>query len=216
MLPTAKTTNKMRWLRYCLRYILLGHGPNDVDHGFLARVRRLVWAAQLAQADILGSGSAARCIPDTARVRRADLGAPSPFSQALTAPLYSVPIAPFILTRILVTSLAFASAPFAEGADEAPLYKAWIRVADLIKKCDGDKAWEQAYCVGYVTGVADVANNDRTPLKVCIPTAITQTQMKTVVMKYLTQHGDESEYAAFSSVRAALREAFPCQPRRMM
>jgi hypothetical protein len=83
----------------------------------------------------------------------------------------SVPIAAYILTQILAASLALASAPLAEGADDAPLYTAWIRVADLIKKCDGDKAWEQAYCVGYVTGVADVANNDRTPLKVCIPTA---------------------------------------------
>lgn len=127
-----------------------------------------------------------------------------------------MPVAPFILTQILAAGLALASTPLAEAADDAPLYSAWIRVADLIKKCDGDKAWEQAYCVGYVTGVADVANNDRTPLKVCIPTAITQTQMKTVVMKYLTQHGEEADYAAFSSVRAALREAFPCQPRRMM
>lgn len=192
---------------------------NDVDHAFLARVRGLVWAAQPAQADVLRSGSGTRCIPDTAGVSHAGLGAsraPSPFSQALTAPFYSVPIARLILTQILAASLAFASAPLAEAAADAPLYTAWIRVADLIKKCEGDKAWEQAYCVGYVTGVADVANNDRTPLKVCIPTAITQTQMKTVVMKYLTQHGEESDYAAFSSVRAALREAFPCQPRRMM
>jgi hypothetical protein len=127
-----------------------------------------------------------------------------------------VSTAPFILTQILAAGLALASEPLTEGTEDAPRYTAWIRVADLIKKCDGDKAWEQAYCIGYVTGVAEVANNDRTPLKVCIPTAITQTQMKTVVMQYLTQRGEEAEYAAFSSVRAALREAFPCRPRRMM
>ena len=194
-----------------------GRGSNDVDHAFLARARRLVWTAQPAQADVLGSGT--RCIPDIARVSHADRStsrAPSPFSQALAAPFYSVPTAPFILTQILAAGLALASEPLTERADDAPRYTAWIRVADLIKKCDGDKAWEQAYCIGYVTGVADVANNDRTPLRVCIPTAITQTQMKTVVMQYLTQRGEESEYAAFSGVRAALREAFPCPPRRMM
>ena len=64
--------------------------------------------------------------------------------------------------------------------------------------------------MGYVVGVADVANNDSSQLKICIPKSITQAQMKAVVVKYLTRHPDESDYAAFSSVRTALRESFPC------
>src|SRR5215510_5790658 len=91
-----------------------------------------------------------------------------------------------------------------------PLYLAWIRVVDLAKKCNGDKPWEQAYCVGYVVGVADVANNDPSALRICVPKATTQAQMRSVVVRYLAQHHEGSEYAAFVSVRAALREAFPC------
>ena len=100
-------------------------------------------------------------------------------------------------------------------ADE-PNYLAWIRVSDLITKCNGEKAWEQAYCMGYVTGVADVANNDESPLKVCIPTAVTQAQMTAIVMKYLIRHAEDPAYAAFSSVRAALRSSFPCRPVKTM
>jgi Ssp1 endopeptidase immunity protein Rap1a len=92
---------------------------------------------------------------------------------------------------------------------EEPLSLAWIRVVDLAKKCNGHKVWEQAYCIGYVVGVADVANNDPSGLRICVPKTITQGQMKLVVVEYIARHNDESEYAAFTSVRAALRDAFP-------
>lgn len=111
---------------------------------------------------------------------------------------------------------AFASLASLHAIADEPSYVSWIRVSDLMKTCKGEKVWEQAYCVGYVVGVADVANNDQTSLKVCVPKAVTQAQMKAVIVKYLEHHPEESQYAAFSSVRAALRDAFPCQPRLTM
>jgi hypothetical protein len=123
----------------------------------------------------------------------------------------AVPVPTKPLAAMLVVSWLVAAGA---TADE-PAYLAWIKDTDLLTKCNGDKVWEQAYCVGYVVGVADVTNNDRSGA-ICVPKAITQAQMKAVVVKYLARHEDGSDYAAFSSVRAALRDAFPCHPRRTM
>ena len=101
-------------------------------------------------------------------------------------------------------------------APSEPSYLAWIRVSDLASKCNAAKAWEAAYCVGYVVGVADVANNDPSQLRICIPPAITQAQIRSVVVQYLAQHPEEGDYAAFSSVRIALRQSFPCGARQQM
>jgi len=120
-----------------------------------------------------------------------------------------------------VTKLRVALALFIALAPEvtAPserTYLAWIRVGDLARKCNGEKAWEAAYCAGYVVGVADVANNDSSQLRICIPPAITQAQIRSVVVQYLAQHPEEGDYAAFSSVRIALRQSFPCGARQQM
>jgi Ssp1 endopeptidase immunity protein Rap1a len=115
-----------------------------------------------------------------------------------------------ISIRLTLPVALLISSFIAGAASEEPMYLAWIRVNDLVKKCSADKTWETAYCIGYVVGVADVANNDPTPLKICIPKSVTQAQMKSIVVQYFTQHPSESDYAAFSSVRIALRERFPC------
>ncbi len=104
----------------------------------------------------------------------------------------------------------------ASVASDRPVYSAWIKVSDLVNKCNGEKAWEQAYCIDYVIGIADVANNERARPIVCIPVSVTQAQLKSIVMKYLALHTEDAGFAAFASVRAALREGFPCEALRMM
>jgi hypothetical protein len=118
-------------------------------------------------------------------------------------------------TKRLASMLVVSWLVSAGATADEPTYLAWIKDADLVNKCNGDRAWQQAYCVGYIVGVADVINNDRSGA-ICVPKAITQAQMKAVVVKYLARHEYDSDYAAFSSVRAALQDAFPCRPRRTM
>jgi len=118
-------------------------------------------------------------------------------------------------TKLLAAMLVVSWLVAAGATADEPTYLAWIKDTDLVNKCNGEKAWEQAYCVGYIVGIADVTNNDRHGV-VCVPKAITQAQMKEVVVKYLSRQEYGSDYAAFSSVRAALRDAFPCRPRRTM
>jgi hypothetical protein len=115
-----------------------------------------------------------------------------------------------LLRAILRSTLILAALSSGALASEETDYVAWLRVDDLVRKCSAPKAWEIAYCIGYVVGVADVANNDPTDLKICIPRSVTQAQLKAVIAQYFAQHPEDSNYAAFSSVRIALRARFPC------
>jgi hypothetical protein len=116
-----------------------------------------------------------------------------------------------LIVRFVAALAIVATSPaIAEGSEGDTVYLAWLRAGDLAKKCSGQRAWEAAYCVGYVVGVADVINNGSPETRICIPKTVTQAQMTKVVVNYFARHPGESDYAAFSSVRIALRDRFPC------
>jgi hypothetical protein len=73
---------------------------------------------------------------------------------------------------------------------------------------------QQGYCLGFITGVWETNRQFQnfTPKYICINTAVSATQLKDVVMKYLGERPSLRRYSAESLTRAALRAAFPCPP----
>jgi hypothetical protein len=78
-----------------------------------------------------------------------------------------------------------------------------------------------AFCLGYVDGIADAINNsptsiyrpDRSIALVCTTTAITGRQLVDVVVRFVQQHPEIRHNAAANLVAAALSDAFPCETR---
>jgi hypothetical protein len=79
--------------------------------------------------------------------------------------------------------------------------------------CFSEDVGDQAACLGYVIGVADVLNSDKggrpTQYKACIP-AIEATRAVDVTKKYLDLHRQAGHVTASDLVAMALSEAFPC------
>ena len=90
----------------------------------------------------------------------------------------------------------------------------------LFDVCSDSHHINEAYCKGYVAGVADAisqmnavkANGWTTP-STCIPQGekVTQDQLKDVVVQYLTAHPEIRHVAAAGLTLLALQAAFPCK-----
>jgi Ssp1 endopeptidase immunity protein Rap1a len=78
---------------------------------------------------------------------------------------------------------------------------------DLYEKCiSPPKTIESAYCIGYVSGVADTLTNGT-----CIPQTATVGQASDIVVKYLREHPEYRHVPASILAAWALLDAFPCK-----
>ena len=79
--------------------------------------------------------------------------------------------------------------------------------------CLSEDAGNQAACLGYVIGVADVLSSEHRDepreYRACIP-EMDATQIVSTVKKYLESHPRADNITASDLVVVALSEAFPC------
>lgn len=95
-------------------------------------------------------------------------------------------------------------------AEQAP---ATLSGASLIEACDAQDASQNAYCVGYIGGVADVVLNSgrRSPVTACIPQSASKDQIFNTTVEYLHDHPREvRSYSGAVLVLEAIRKAFRC------
>ena len=90
---------------------------------------------------------------------------------------------------------------------------------NLFGICSDDHHFNEAYCKGYVVGVADaimVANAQMATVGSMIPTCLPKDhlvaeQVRDVVVQYLTAHPEKRHEAAAGHALVALQAAFPCK-----
>jgi hypothetical protein len=67
---------------------------------------------------------------------------------------------------------------------------------------------QNIFCMGYVMGVSDSLDSQRL---MCIPQEDTAAQEMSVIVDFLRNHPEERQDTAYSVVKLALMEAFPCK-----
>jgi len=80
----------------------------------------------------------------------------------------------------------------------------------LYAKCNEN---QRIYCMGYVTGVADLLQGQNTN-GVCLPQGVVVGQLVDVVKKFLKEHPETRHFTATSEIQVALEGAFPCTPKQ--
>jgi hypothetical protein len=97
---------------------------------------------------------------------------------------------------------------------------AFVNGNNLFDVCSDDHHFNQAYCKGYVVGVADallMVNAQIASLgsiaSACIPqdAHVKPEQVRDVVVQYLTAHPETRHQAAAAEAVKALLAAFPCK-----
>jgi hypothetical protein len=73
----------------------------------------------------------------------------------------------------------------------------------------GANGAQSSFCSGYITGVADILQNQNAN-NICLPNNATVGQITDVVKKYLVDHPETRQYTAYSEVFLALQTGFPC------
>ena len=104
-----------------------------------------------------------------------------------------------VLVALLVTlnANAYAGATFVDGNE---LYE------------DMKNDYGKLYSSGYITGVADVGNdNSIYGFRFCVPQQATRGQLSDVVSKWLEQNPGKRHFSASSLIALAFQEAFPCK-----
>ena len=86
---------------------------------------------------------------------------------------------------------------------------------DLLQLCESKDKFEQAFCIGYVTGITDVEGFDSAIYperqRSCIAEKATSGQLSDIVVKYLKDHPEERHLQAAILVVKAMGQAFPCK-----
>ncbi len=86
---------------------------------------------------------------------------------------------------------------------------------DLLESCESKGNFEQAFCLGYITGVTDIEGLDSAVYperrRSCVPENVTNGQARDVVVKYLKDHPEERHLQAAILVAKAMGQAFPCK-----
>ena len=78
----------------------------------------------------------------------------------------------------------------------------------LYEDCDAALGSPQnIFCMGYVMGVSDLLDLQRL---ICTPEGVSAAQETGVVVNFLRDHREERLDTAYSVVKLALMEAFPC------
>ena len=84
---------------------------------------------------------------------------------------------------------------------------------DLKRMCVG-QVYEDAICMGYVTGIYDTLVATNAQNGICTGSGgVTVGQIQEITKKYFNEHPEKLHFTAQFLVRSALREAFPC-PRK--
>ena len=91
--------------------------------------------------------------------------------------------------------------------------------AQRVSTVDGNKllgfcsAKATVGCDAYISGVADaIAAAGPGKAQACIPSSVTGTQLRGVMVKYLRSHPESRELKAGALTIKALGQAFPCKP----
>lgn len=110
-----------------------------------------------------------------------------------------------ILVSVLTLLSTVASAGFVDGYQ----LKTWSEATNRVQN-GGDSpsdVHEEAYFIGYVSGVSDVADG----AVFCSPPNAKLGQLMGVVSKYLLANPEKWNQSAALLAVEALRQAFPCQ-----
>ena len=122
----------------------------------------------------------------------------------------------FVMTVALFWSAPVFSENFSMGS--------FVSGNDLFGVCSDDHHFNEAYCKGYVVGVADalmalnaMKANGYELSSTCLPfkglpgTNVKPEQIRDVVVQYLTAHPERRHEAAAGHALLALQAAFPCK-----
>src|ERR1700758_4438935 len=82
------------------------------------------------------------------------------------------------------------------------------KLLDLCKK--DASITNQRVCAGYLMGVADVGQQLHKGT-LCMPTGISVSDLRELVMKYVEENPEQQRYAAFSTILTIFLNAFPCR-----
>jgi hypothetical protein len=80
-------------------------------------------------------------------------------------------------------------------------------------KCMGElNSNEEAQCLGYLSGIADVMmeGNKINKFKACIPETVNDTEILTIIRKVLKDNPSNLHYTGSDLVAYAFQEAYPC------
>lgn len=95
-----------------------------------------------------------------------------------------------------------------------PALAAFGTGADLLAWCEDPQGsgFAEMYCVGYVTGIADVLErNDVNGLVACVPDDAVAGDLVERALAYLRAHPDRLGFGAAGLVADALATAYPCR-----
>jgi len=115
-------------------------------------------------------------------------------------------------TRFLVKYLALAAllCGFALGGARADFQTGSTLLANC-EKADDDIAF--AYCIGYLTAIADVigpGDEEISFWRACIPEGVTQGEIFEEVKTWLADHPENADVAASDNVAHGLASIYPC------
>ena len=86
---------------------------------------------------------------------------------------------------------------------------------DLLESCESTGHFEQAFCLGYITGVTDLDGADGSVFperrRSCVAENVSNGQVRDVVVKYLKDHPEERHIQASILIVKAMAQAFPCK-----
>ncbi len=83
----------------------------------------------------------------------------------------------------------------------------------LLGWCESDKAADQSACMGYLTGVGDILN-DQTIFqgRACLPPTTTSADLRNLIVLFIRANRNLAESASGANLAAlAMIEAYPCK-----
>jgi hypothetical protein len=117
---------------------------------------------------------------------------------------------------VMAVALLWSASVFSEGIPMGSFESG----NNLFGVCSDDHHFNQAYCKGYMVGVADalmaanaMKENGLAIPSACIPSGehIKSEQVRDVVVQYLAAHPEIRHQAAAGQALMALQAAFPCK-----
>ena len=99
------------------------------------------------------------------------------------------------------------------------VFASGVAQAQRVSRVDGSRLLSmcmssaKAECDAYLSGVSDtITLQGRAHAEACIPTAVTGTQLREVVTKYISSNPQSRQQKAADLTMKAFAAAFPCRP----
>jgi len=91
----------------------------------------------------------------------------------------------------------------------------FLTAGQLLQVCESSEPFQYGSCLNYLAGTVDTLNmlmdmGAVTDDAYCLPSNITQTQLRFVTIKHLKNNPELLNHIAADQVAMALDEAFPC------